>query len=66
MYMEPVITPFMSDVRLTLRDLIRMMREDIVHTAAVNIHVFAQMLHADAGAFDMPARISYAPRTVPF
>ena len=41
------------------------MRENVVHTTAVNIHVFTKMLHTDAGALNMPSRISDAPRTVP-
>ena len=64
--MEPVVTPLVSQIRLTLRDLIGVMRKDIVHSTAVNIQIFAQMLHADAGALNMPARIANTPWTVPF
>ena len=63
--MEPVIAPLMSQVRLGLCDLIRVVREDIVYSSTMNIHVFTQVLHADAGALDMPSRISDAPRAIP-
>ena len=65
-YMEPVITPFVSQIGLTLGNLIGVMREYIVHTAAVDIQFFTKMFHADAGTFNMPARIANAPWTVPF
>ena len=32
----------------------------------MQIEVFTEVLHADAGAFDMPAGVAYAPRAVPF
>ena len=47
MNMEPVITPFMSEKGLTLSYLIGMMREHVINTAAVNIHIFTQMLNTD-------------------
>ena len=48
MHMEPVIAPFMTGVSFGLGYFICMVREHIVNASAVNIHVFAQMLHADA------------------
>ncbi len=64
--MEPVVAPFMPKIGFALRNLIGMVRENIVDTAAVQIEGFPQMLHADGGALDMPARISHAPRAFPF
>ena len=65
-HMEPLRAPFMPEIRLALRDLIGVMREDIVDAAAVQVERFAGKFHADAGAFDMPARIAEAPRALPF
>ena len=56
----------MSEIGLTLCNFIGMVRENIVHAATVDIHVFAQMLHADAGAFNVPAGISQSPGAFPF
>ena len=33
--MEPVVAPLMSEISLRLRDLVGMMRESVVDTAAV-------------------------------
>lgn len=64
-HMEPVVAPFMSNIRLGLCNLIGVMREDVVHTATVNIHILAEMLHTDAGALDVPSRVSNAPWAIP-
>ena len=64
-HMEPVIAPLVSQVGFGLCDLIGVMRENIIHSATMNIHIFSKMLHADAGALDMPSRVSNAPRTIP-
>ena len=64
--MEPIVAPLVPDVCLGLRDLVGVMREGVVDAAAVNVQIFAQMLHADAGAFDVPAGIANSPRAVPF
>ncbi len=66
MHMEPVIAPFMPQIGLALGDFIGVVGENIVHAAAVDIHVFAQMLHTDAGAFNMPTGVSHSPGTLPF
>ncbi len=63
---EPVIAPVMSQIGFALCNLIGVVRESVVYSSAVDIEVFAQMLHAYAGALDMPAGISHAPGAFPF
>ena len=63
---EPVTAPFVAKVGFALRDLVGVVREDIVYAATVNIKVFTEVFHGDAGAFDVPAGITDAPRAVPF
>jgi len=55
----------MTEVALTLRNLVRVVREGVVHAAAVQVEVFAVVLHRNAGALDVPARISDAPGGIP-
>ena len=55
----------MTEVALALRDLVRVVREGVVHAAAVQVEVFAVVLHRNAGALDVPARISDAPGGIP-
>ena len=38
----------MPQIGLALGNLVCVVRENIVHTAAVDIHLLTQMLHADA------------------
>ena len=64
--MEPVIAPLVSEISLGLRDLIGVVRKGVVDPAAVDIEIFAEVLHAYAGALNVPAGISHAPRAVPF
>ena len=63
--MEPVIAPAMTEEGFTLGNFIGMMREDIVYAAAVNIQMLAEILKSNAGALNVPARITYAPGAVP-
>ena len=55
----------MPQIGLALGNLVGVMREDIVHAAAVDVHVLAQMLHGDAGALDVPAGIPQPPGALP-
>ena len=64
--MEPVIAPFVSEITFRLCDLIGVMWENIIHTAAMDIHVLAKMLDTDAGTLNMPSRITDAPWAIPF
>ena len=42
------------------------MGERVVDTAAVQVKVFAEVVHGYSGAFDVPSGITYSPRAVPF
>ena len=64
--MEPIVAPFMPEVGFALGDLVGMVREGVVDAAAMDIELFAEVFHGDAGAFDVPAGIADAPGTVPF
>ena len=44
MHMEPVIAPLVTKIAFTLRDLVGVMRENVVHAAAVNVHILAEVL----------------------
>ena len=63
--MEPVSAPRVAEVRLALRDLVRVVRERVVDAAAVDVEVLAEVLDADAAALDVPARVAHAPRGIP-
>ena len=56
----------MTEVALALRDLVRVVREGVVHAAAVQVEILAVVFHRNAGAFDMPTRIAHAPGRIPF
>ena len=58
-HVEPLGAPFVSQISFGLCDLIGVVREHVVDSAAVDIAVFSEMLHGDAGALDVPARISH-------
>ncbi len=53
----------MPQVCLALRDLVRMVRKDIIDAAAMKIEVFAEMLDADARTLNVPSWVSDTPRT---
>ena len=55
----------MTDVSFALCDLVCMVGECVIDTAAMDIKILAQMLHRDAGALDVPAGISHSPGAVP-
>ena len=56
----------MSEISLALRYFVGVVRECIVDTAAVDIESLAEVLHTDAGAFDVPAGVTDTPRAIPF
>ncbi len=66
MDMEPVRAPGMAQEALGLRDFVGMMGKRIVHAAAMEVQIFAVVLHGDTGALDMPAGVSDAPGGIPF
>ena len=63
--MEPIVAPFMTNISFALRDLVGVVGEDIVHTAAVDIEIFTEIFHADTGALDVPAGVAHAPGGIP-
>ena len=66
MNMEPVVAPLVTQISFTLSYLVGVVRECVVDTAAVKVKIFTKMLHADAGAFNVPAGISHTPGAFPF
>ena len=48
MNMEPIVAPLMSEICLTLGDFVGMMWKNIIYAAAVDVHIFAEVLHTDA------------------
>ena len=59
---EPVVAPLVAEIRLGLGYLVRVVREGVVNAAAVEVKVFAVILHGDAGALNVPTGIAHAPR----
>ena len=66
MNVEPIFAPLVTKGRLALCNLICVVGEGVVYTAAMNVEVFAEVLTCNAGALDMPAGIAKAPRRHPF
>ena len=56
----------MTQVAFGLGDFIGMMGEGVVDTAGMDVQVLAQMLHGNAGAFNMPTGVANAPGGIPF
>ena len=63
--MHPIVAPLVAKVSFRLGDLVCVVRECVVNTAAVNVKVLTEVLHGDAGALNMPAGVTNAPGTVP-
>ena len=63
--MEPVVAPLVTDKGLGLCNLVGMVRECIINTAAVDIQIFTQVLHRNAGALNVPTGIANTPRGNP-
>ena len=63
---HPVVAPLVTEIAFGLCDLIGVMGECVVDTAAVNVEIFTEVLHGDAGALNVPAGITYAPGGIPF
>ena len=61
----PPVAPLVTEISLRLSDLVCVVGECVINTAAVDIKLLSEMLHRDAGALDMPAGIANAPGAVP-
>ena len=64
-HMEPLGAPGMAQIAFRLGDFIGVVGESVVDAAAVEVQIFAVILHGDAGALDMPAGIAHTPRRIP-
>jgi len=63
--MEPVRTPLVTEKSLALCNFVCVVGESVVNAAAVNVKIFTAVLVADARTFNVPARITDTPRTLP-
>ena len=64
-HMEPLGAPGMAQIAFRLGDFIGVVGESVGDAAAVEVQIFAVILHGDAGALDMPAGIAHTPRRIP-
>ena len=65
-HVEPMCAPLVTEISFALCDLVGVVGECVVDTAAVDVEILAQVLHGDSGALDMPTGITETPGTVPF
>ena len=63
--MQPIAHEFLAGHTFALRDLRFMMRENVVHPAAVNVDLIAEQRGGHCATFDVPARAAATPRTFP-
>ena len=63
--MQPVAYEFFSGDPFRLRDLGFVMRENVIHAAAMNIDLIAEQRRRHGAAFDVPARTASAPWAFP-
>src|SRR2546421_9254248 len=62
---QPIADERLVGGGLALRDLVFVVRKDVVDTAGVDVETFAQVLHANRRALDVPARPARAERSLP-
>ena len=63
--MHPSPDEFLARGGLGLRDLVLVVREEVVDAARVQIERFAQILHGHGRAFNVPAGTPASPRRIP-
>src|SRR5713101_6473789 len=63
--MYPVADDRVAERALGLRDLVLVVREDVVDAARVDVEAVAEVLRAHRGTLDVPARETRSPRRVP-
>ncbi len=63
--MQPVAHKFFPGAAFALRDLRLVMRENIVHAAAVDIDLRSEQRRRHRAALDVPARPARSPRRFP-
>src|SRR5471032_1160334 len=63
--MQPVADKLLSGHTFRLGNLRFVMRENVIHAAAMNIELLAKNLRGHRAALDVPAGTTAAPRTFP-
>src|SRR5260370_38419044 len=63
--MDPIACKCFAGEALTLGDLVLVMREDQIGTAAMDIDLFTQRFHCHRRTLDMPTRTSMTPGAIP-
>src|SRR5258708_5568619 len=63
--MDPVACKWFAGEALTLGDLVLVVREDQIGTAAMDIDLFPQRFHCHRRTLDMPTRTSITPAPIP-
>src|SRR5438270_12325068 len=63
---HPIPDEFFPRASFRLRDLCFVVRENIIHAAAMNIELIAEQLRRHRAALDVPARPPVPPRAFPF
>ena len=64
--MEPVIAPFVAQIAFRLGNFVGMVRESVVNSTGMDVQILSQVLHGNAGAFNVPSGIAHAPGRIPF
>src|SRR6267142_6615067 len=62
---DPEADDGMRERALGLRDLVLVVREDVVDAAGVDVETLTEVLRAHGGTLDVPARVAVAPRRWP-
>src|SRR5215469_3604240 len=63
--MHPVVHKLMPYKPLALSNFIFVMGKDIIHTSSMYVKMLAKVLHRHSATFDMPARKTVSPGTIP-
>ena len=64
-YVHPPVAPVVAEKCFRLCNFVCVVRKCIVYPAAVDIHVFSEVLHGYTGALYMPAGVACSPRGIP-
>src|SRR6266516_1822597 len=63
--MHPAADDGVSECSFGLRDLVLVMREDVVHAAGVQVETLAEIFRAHRRTLDVPAGIAGSPGRLP-
>ena len=64
-HVEPPRAPGVAQIALRLGNLVGVVRERVVHAAAVQVQILSVVLQGDGGALDVPARVARPPGGIP-